>query len=53
MHKLHRIPGKGDKLEIGNLEINVEEMGKSQPLFVRIQKPTSMVESKQKPPDQN
>ena len=50
--KLQRIPRKGDKLEIGNVEITVEETGKSQPLSVRIQKTTSVVESKQKPPDQ-
>ena len=49
--RLQRIPRKGDRLEIGNTRITVEETGKSQPLSVRIQKTTSAVESKQKQPD--
>lgn len=49
---LQRIPRKGDKVEIGNVVIVVEETGKSQPLSVRIQKTTrNVVESKQKPPE--
>lgn len=47
-NKLQRIPRKGDKLEIGNVEITVEETGKSQPLSVRIQRTSTVVE-KQKP----
>lgn len=48
--KLQRIPRKGDKLEIGNVVIVVEETGKSQPLSVKIRKTTpDVVESKQKP----
>lgn len=48
--KLRRIPRKGDKLEIGNVVIVVEETGKSQPLSVKIRKTTpDVVESKQKP----
>jgi CBS domain containing-hemolysin-like protein len=51
-HMLQRIPRKGDKVEIGNVFIIVEETGKSQPLSVRIQKTTpDVVESKQKPPE--
>jgi putative hemolysin len=50
--KLQRIPRKGDKLEIGNVVIIVEETGKSQPLSVKIRKTTpDVVESKQKPPE--
>lgn len=51
-HMLQRIPRKGDRVEIGNVVIIVEETGKSQPLSVRIQKTTpDVVESKQKPPE--
>ncbi|NWG37694.1 MAG: HlyC/CorC family transporter [Nitrososphaera sp.] len=50
-HMLQRIPRKGDRLEIGNVVIIVEETGRSQPLSVRIQKTTPEVIEKQKTPE--
>jgi len=50
--KLQRIPRKGDRIEIGNIEVTVEETTKSQPLSFRIHKKAlGVMESKQKNPE--